>query len=153
MAQKPVKRENINKAAVKNIKYEYYNELKKIYDRYLQCLPPDFSLIREPRIFKDKSKDIIGYESIDEYLDNNHPLWSEDRKMFAYFIHNQCDNADVAEHVRRKWNTGLHVDLCQNLTCIPRTKYVERDENSVYIMPVHEEKSFDKVSSTLKYIN
>ena len=114
------KQEKLSMNQLRNIKYKYYDELRHSYDQFLGREPPDFTLVREPRIFKQKDGKIIGYEKLDEYLDNNHPLWTEDRITFSYFIHGRYDNRMVADFIREKWNSGLHIDLCQNLTSIPR---------------------------------
>ena len=102
IVEKSKKTEKFDMNVVKNIRFDYYNELKRMYRKYLDCEPPDYNLVREPRIFRDKFSKIIGYEKLDEYLDNNHPMWMEDRKMFAYFIHGKCDNRQGQLHKKKR---------------------------------------------------
>jgi len=132
----------IDKKKLNNLKRDYYEELQKVYHLYLKRAPPPINEVSVPRVFKDLSKqNIIGYEKIDEYLDNNHPMWTEDRQKFSQFLHHNPTRVgpeDVAKYLHAKWNTGYNIDLCQNLSTIPRIPYVERDLECVYIMPEHQ---------------
>jgi len=135
----------IDKNKLNHLKNDYYEELGKVYQLYLKQPPPPISEVSVPRIFKDNNKkDIIGYEKIDEYLDNNHPMWIDDRKMFSEFLHSgqgvskRVGPEQLAKYLHKKWNSGYTIDLCQNLSSIPRIKYVERDQECVYIMPDHQ---------------
>eukprot|EP00088_Acartia_fossae_P048863 TRINITY_DN5344_c0_g1_i12.p1 TRINITY_DN5344_c0_g1~~TRINITY_DN5344_c0_g1_i12.p1 ORF type:complete len:461 (-),score=95.87 TRINITY_DN5344_c0_g1_i12:836-2218(-) len=119
----------------------YYDELCSLFQ---QCSinPPSFKKCPKPRLFWREGK-ILGYEKLDEYLDKNHPLWSRDRD-----IHNNNSRKgsanyrlNVAEYIRKKWNTGLHIDLCQNLTSIPRLKYNKKNKDELYVL--HEQNEIE----------
>eukprot|EP00088_Acartia_fossae_P000078 TRINITY_DN10024_c0_g1_i2.p1 TRINITY_DN10024_c0_g1~~TRINITY_DN10024_c0_g1_i2.p1 ORF type:complete len:625 (-),score=116.69 TRINITY_DN10024_c0_g1_i2:272-2146(-) len=124
----------------------YYNVL---CDLYVNCFltPPPYNFYLKPRLFCRNFK-TYGFEKLDEYLDKNHPMWSEDRNFCLQLVRKYYGNSipsipllpmfnrEMASYIRRKWNTGLHIDLCQNFTAIPRKPYVERGQDRIVKPPV-----------------
>ena len=125
----------INRKDLKNIDVKYYRELEDLYWKYrdndnIAPIPPIHS-IRRPRIFRDKSGNILGFDSLKEYIDNNHPLWCNLRSKFIQLLYGIISDADMAEFVHKQWNSGLTIDVNQNLTCFPRKKFTQPQAQSL----------------------
>jgi len=124
----------ININDIKNIDIEYYKQLEAIYEMYCDKenvrIKPRLSDMRKPRIFRDKRKNIVAYESLEEYIDNNHPVWSDYRKIFHQYLYSQKSDRDLADYVHQQWDSGLVIDLTQNLSCFPRKKFKRLTDKS-----------------------
>lgn len=134
VALPPKKKEvKINSQDLKNIDIKYYKQLEAVFELYsdhknIQKIPP-IERIRTPRIFRHPQKrNIIGYESVQEYIDNNHPVWSDIRQIFHGYLKYQKTDRDIAEYVHNQWDSGLTIDISQNLSCFPRKRHKKPGE-------------------------
>jgi hypothetical protein len=115
---------------MKNIDTNYYRELETVYRKYqghpgLGPIPPRRE-IRRPRVFKDKSGNILGFDSLEEYIDNNHPLWCDLRNQFNDFLTFDKPDHTLASFVSNQWKSGFRVDPNRNLSCLPRPNWRNR---------------------------
>jgi hypothetical protein len=66
---------------------------------------------------------LSGFESIDEYVDNRHPVWSEIKVAFRDYLHNdRLAPHFLADWVHLRWRSGHRIDLNRNLSCFPRQR-------------------------------
>ena len=129
--EKP-KKPKINVRDIKNIDVKYYRELEEVYDRYRNHKNigqiPTIQAIRKPRVFKDRAGNIIGFDSLDEYIDNNHPLWCDLRLLFYQYLNHQKTAYDISDFIHKQWKSGHDIDINQNLTCFPRKMWKHSQE-------------------------
>lgn len=71
----------------------------------------------KPRNFWTENR--IGFETLEEYIDNNHPLWLRDRQFCHDFLTYGPDYTgySMAEYVNSKWGMQ-HIDVSENLSVI-----------------------------------
>ena len=117
---------------IKNIDRNYYRELETLYGKY-QKHPglgqiPSFHTIRKARMYKDNSGNITGYLSLEEYIDNNHPLWCDLRNQFNELLLHSKPNHVLADFVTKQWNSGFPVNSNRNLSCLPRQNWRNRKD-------------------------
>ena len=116
----------ISTSEIKKIDKIYYKELCHIFDMYKEFdnMPPkpSFDQIRRPRIFHVTGK-IVGYESLEEFIDNNHPLWESYRSTMRDCLEDRINGKRMADFIHKEWNSGLKIDLNQNLTSFPRKNF------------------------------
>jgi len=60
------------------IEQRYYNQLELVWSKYsgdpgVGSIPP-IDMIPPPRIYRDRKGEINGFETVEEYIDSNHPL-------------------------------------------------------------------------------
>lgn len=125
--EKPAKRK-ITLDDLKRIDRMYYEVLQYVYNKYrdepgILQIPP----AKQARawVYKDRKdpNSIIGFESLEEYVDNKHPLWSILKLKFQDFLQHQqgpLPHALLAAEARQQWRSGLRLDLNRNLTRFPR---------------------------------
>ena len=64
---------------------------------------------------------LLGFESMEEYVDNKHPVWCNFMVKFRNFLKKEpLPHAVLADLVRQRWRSGHRIDLNRNLTCFPR---------------------------------
>ena len=117
---------------VKEFEKVYKDVLAEVYDMYedfeeADKKPPRHKLPSVRNYFKYSKggsakertrQDLIGFESLDEYIDNHHPLWAEDRRLVTDALSEGGDAASkLAAHVRGKWG-GQEVDTSANMSVI-----------------------------------
>jgi len=129
-------------------KDRYYVSLETVWRKYEGEDGVDPMPCREnmtqPRIFKHQGR-VVGYESLQEYVDNNHPLWGPHRKIFNEFL-DSGDDQRLKEFVSNSWgNQGA--DPLRNLTAFrPRGQSTNRENSKV----VDNFKGMKKVQSVSK---
>jgi len=133
-------KKTLSKADVKKIINNYYNELVKYYESYRNSAKhsnqigpvPPMQAIRYPRIFYDRDKkNIIGYEDLAEYLDNNHPLWFSYQDFYMKYLHGYKTDEDFSQFVHNKWNSGHNIDINQNLSTFPRLNWTDHKRENL----------------------
>ena len=82
---------------------------------------------REPNLWSIRFLLILmlhsGFESIDEYVDNRHPVWSEIKVAFRDYLHDaRLAPHFLADWVHLRWRSGHRIDLNRNLSCFPRQR-------------------------------
>ena len=94
---------------------------------------PHFSEVNEPRIYKDKNGAIVGFDMPDEFIDNNHPLWNEQRELYFSVMKGERTDEEFAKYIHTKWGWGNKIDLARNLTSFPRRqhRHVEVEKSSL----------------------
>jgi len=67
---------------------------------------------------------ILGFESLDEYIDNKHPLWCDLKVIFRDYLHasEEVHHDFLADWVHDRWRSGHKIDLNRNLSCFPRQR-------------------------------
>ena len=63
---------------------------------------PHFSEVNEPRIYKDKNGAIVGFDMPDEFIDNNHPLWNEQRELYFSVMKGERTDEEFAKYIHTK---------------------------------------------------
>jgi len=117
---KKSKREFENlESRIKVTEERYYQSLEDVWREYqdnkgVGSVPPRSQMTR-PRIFKDKLGAIVGYETLQEYVDNNHPLWGPHRELFNQFLFKERSRRDIIKFVAKNWG-NQHVNTARNLT-------------------------------------
>jgi len=125
---------------LKNWSTHYFEILRKVYQMYR-----DAKLTEEPTpnvsfriFFQDSIKDadhIIGFETMDEYVDSQHPMWYPDRQE-CFNILNMEENrsSQLAEMVRNKWkNRKSNCITSTNLSSFSRKSVPDKDPGSTQI--------------------
>jgi len=101
----------------------YYQQLEYVWHKYKDYEGvgpvPARSQMTRPRIFKDKSGTIVGYETLQEYVDNNHPMWGPHRELFNQFLFKEKSHLDLVKFVSKNWG-GQDVNTVRNLTVYRR---------------------------------
>ena len=101
----------------------YYQQLENVWEKYKDFegvgSVPARSQMTRPRIFKDKSGTIVGYETMQEYVDNNHPMWGPHRELFNQFLFKEKSRLDLVKFVSKNWGQQ-HVNTARNLTVFRR---------------------------------
>jgi len=128
-AAKPDPSKKLQREEIKNIVNRYYDELVRIYHQY-DIEPPRKDKIRQPRIFNDRTnkRRILGYEGIEEFIDNNHPMWNSYREFFKKYLEKERSNRDFSEFVHQKWESTYDIDLNKNLSCFARKNWMNSKE-------------------------
>lgn len=99
----------------------YYQHLEKVWNTYKDQKGvgpiPSRQQMNPPRIFRYKNK-IIGYESVQEYVDNNHPLWGPQRNYVGKLSlknNNNSTNSELRNFVAKDW-PEKQLNTSQNLS-------------------------------------
>jgi len=102
----------------------YYQQLEDVWEKYKDYEGvgpvPARSQMTRPRIFKDKSGTIVGYETLQEYVDNNHPMWGPHRELFNQFLFKEKSRLDLVKFVSKNWG-NQSVNTARNLTVYRRS--------------------------------
>ena len=104
------------------LKYEkaYPEVLRTVYKMYEGFSDEDAWKVPpkvRPRNFWSEKR--IGFESLEEYIDNHHPLWLRDRQFCYDFLTYgpQYTGCSMAEYINWKWGMQ-HIDVSENLSVI-----------------------------------
>jgi len=101
----------------------YYQQLEDVWKKYKDYEGvgpvPARSQMTRPRIFKDISGTIVGYETLQEYVDNNHPMWGPHRELFNQFLFKEKSHLDLVKFVSKNWGDQA-VNTARNLTVYRR---------------------------------
>lgn len=97
----------------------YYKQLEDVWKKYegqpgVEPMPLRSNMVR-PRIFKDNNGRIVGYETLQEYVDNNHPLWGAHREVFRQFLEKERGKDVLVKFVAKEWGEQ-NVSTARNLT-------------------------------------
>ena len=81
----------------------------------------------KPRNFWTENR--IGFESLEEYIDNNHPLWLRDRQFCHDFLTYgpEYTGYNIAEYVNSKWGMQ-HIDVSENLSVINEVSHPNKNQ-------------------------
>jgi len=105
----------------------YYQALEDVWNIYKDeegvGPVPARSMMTRPRIFKDKTGSIVGYETLQEYVDNNHPLWGPHRELFNQFLFKERSRQDLVKLVSKNWGNQI-VNTARNLTFFSRSGHI-----------------------------
>jgi len=105
----------------------YYQALEDVWNIYKDGEGvgpvPARSMMTRPRIFKDKTGSIVGYETLQEYVDNNHPLWGPHRELFNQFLFKERSRQDLVNFISKNWG-NQNVNTAQNLTFFSRSGHI-----------------------------
>ena len=78
---------------LRELKEKYKSVLFKVHEIYSDklYLHPNtkYNLLKnanDPIVYRENVTDIVGFESLQEFIDNNHPLWSYDRQAFIEML-------------------------------------------------------------------
>jgi len=116
-------REELMKSKKQNkIKQKYYERAVSEWKKFTQGTNftiPDIYETNEPRIYKDKNGDIVGFDMPDEYIDNNHPVWQEDRDLYHLVMRGERKDEEFAKYIHTKWGWTNKIDMTRNLTNFP----------------------------------
>ena len=98
----------------------YQEVLNLVYKMYRNFSDEDAWKVApkvRPRNFWTENR--IGFETLEEYIDNHHPLWLRDRQFCHDFLTYGPDftGCTMAEYVNRKWG-NQHIDVSENLSVI-----------------------------------
>jgi len=126
----------------------YYVSLETVWRKYEGIDGVDPMPCREnmtqPRIFKHQGR-VVGYESLQEYVDNNHPLWGPHRKIFNEFL-DSGDDQRLKEFISNSWGKQ-GADPLRNLSAFRQRGQNTYSENSKV---VNNFKGMKKVQSMSK---
>ena len=98
----------------------YPEVLKSVYNMY-KNLPNEDAWKIPPRV-KPRNfflENRIGFETLEEYIDNHHPLWLRDRQFCHDFLTYgpAFTGCNMAQYVNHKWG-NQHIDVSENLSVI-----------------------------------
>jgi len=108
---------------LKEFEPHYREILRKVYQMYHQSIPailPRFRSFVKDRNNKYDIKNLIGFESLDEYVDNNHPLWAEDREVCLNYLQGTNHSLTLADYIHSKWG-NQQIDISKNNSFITRS--------------------------------
>ena len=100
----------------------YYRQLEDVWRKYagqegVGQMPTRMMMVR-PRIYKDNGR-VVGYESLQEYVDNNHPLWGAHRQVFKEVLFKEKEQGHLVRWVAKQWG-DQRVNTARNLTVFNR---------------------------------
>jgi len=100
----------------------YYKQLEEVWLRYLGQEGvgkiPSRNMMVRPRIYKNNGR-VVGYETLQEYVDNNHPLWGAHRQVFKEVLFKQREKGDLVRWVSKQWG-NQQANTTRNLTVFSR---------------------------------
>ena len=107
------RRMEFNKIAYPKVLRLVYKMYEGFSDEDAWKVPPRV----KPRNFWTENR--IGFETLEEYIDNNHPLWLRDRQFCHDFLTYgpEYTGYNMAEYVNSKWGMQ-HIDVSENLSVI-----------------------------------
>ena len=115
--------------------------MKKTWGRSQRNRKMEFSkeLASICQLYKVPSSEGPGerdYESLEEYIDNNHPLWGPNKDFFRQYLRKEKTDQDMADFIAQQWRRDFPVDLQQNLSCFgQRTTKEPKGKESKAIEP------------------
>lgn len=116
-------REELMKSKKQNkIKQKYYERAVSEWKKFTQGTNfsiPEIYEVNEPRIYKDKNGDIVGFDMPDEFIDNNHPVWQEHRDLYHQVMRGERGDEEFAKYIHTKWGWSNKIDMTRNLTHFP----------------------------------
>jgi len=100
----------------------YYQQLEDVWRMYEGQVGvgkvPSRQMMVRPRIFKNNGR-IVGYETLQEYVDNNHPLWGPHRELFGQVLFKERTQGDLVRFIQSNWG-DQQVNTARNLTVFSR---------------------------------
>ena len=110
------------KEVIRRIEYinKFYPKvLEEVYKMY-KTFPNDEAWKIPPKVRPRNfwTDDRIGFETLEEYVDNHHPLWLKDRQFCHDFLaYGPEVSGSLADYVNLKWGMQ-HIDVSENLSVI-----------------------------------
>ena len=130
----PIDWKKIKKKLIQ-IEPHYTDVLKKVYSMYCKPVPSKIPQFRS--FFKDRNnrlpRNLIGVECLQEYVDNNHPLWAEDREVCLEYLESRGNGTTprqyLADYIHSKWG-NQQIDISKNNSFITRSTILPKYSNT-----------------------
>ena len=122
------RRVRFNEEAFPKVLKEVYKMYKNFSDQDAWKEPPRV----RPRNFWEKGKENkFGFETLEEFIDNNHPLWLRDRQFCHDFLTYGPDYTEcsMADYVNSKWGIQ-HIDVSENLSVINEVSHQNSNQQA-----------------------